>query len=314
MHFTTWFAQPDKHDSTARLVFKVRETPIAKKWATAVKNEIEKGSSPYEPNRFYNFPGDQITLSSVCTEINKCLQIIGEFYSGPMPDPVEPPLTANDTNRLHRYFEIFRGSLQKPSALYLNGPPQLQRAIERFNVEIHRYENLSRIPKGQEVDYARIVWSWTGRTRYPLDDEDYAYFTIGSPFGTVNLNYCEVGKHLIEVFRDKDRDFVSPENIRPLRHYSADAMIWLGVEPSLKRKAELMREFDNWWDEVNLSRLGFKKGDPKNALGLVQVADLVWPNDVKDRVELVCRLAKYRHMLRASLSENCPDPYNMIES
>lgn len=54
------------------------------------------------------------------------------------------------------------------------------------------------------------------------------------------LNYCEVGKPLLDVFKDRD-SIVGDNNIKPQRHYNADFMIKFG--PSTPKLYYWLRKF-----------------------------------------------------------------------
>jgi hypothetical protein len=75
-----------------------------------------------------------------------------------------------------------------------------------------------------------------------------------------------------DVFKDQD-EFVTDQNIRPLKWFSADMMIMFfdySYEPQMKK-------FWEWWDTKGnyLSNLGLIKHDKKLAIGHIPVATLV---------------------------------------
>ncbi len=311
MFFKTLFSKPNDQAQKAQLVFKIRDTSIANRWSQAIESELKRGSKIIETDRFYNFPNDGITPNSICNSINQCVAEISRYCEQPLPPNLKPPLTSDDTNSLHVYFERLRGTILSPSSIYKNGSKKLKEAIERYNIEIHRYESITRNFPRKPEDSQRIVWRWENRQRHSLCDEDYQLFQVGPKFGSVALNYCEVGKQLIDLFIDKDINFVSPENIRPLRHYSADISIFLGTDWSDDFVRTFLQDFYKWWDDINLSKLGFKKYDPKNSIGRIVVADLIWPEDGTSRMDIVNFLSQHRSMYSASIEDQFCGRYNM---
>lgn len=308
MYYITYFANPENHNLTAKLVFKVHETGIAKRWTEALMEVNARKAPVKSPWRIYNFPDDGITDERICDSLNKCIEVVRKYVGDDVPEFVRPPLTHEDTNRLHRYFEKWRGSILAPSALFQSAGPELREAIENFNIYIHQYEDY-RQRLGPSA--ARVVWTWADRPRYPLQEEDYVHFDVGRIFGRVYLNYSEVGKHLMEAFGEDDREAVALKKIVPQRFYSADNVIWFGRNRSNEEKEEVLRKFYQWWDEVQLDQLGFRKHDPKNALGRIPVADLIMPRDVRGPEDLVEKLSNYRWLLRASVVKAYDENYSM---
>jgi hypothetical protein len=84
-----------------------------------------------------------------------------------------------------------------------------------------------------------------------------------------------VGKHLLELFQDNDTDECGDDNVRPQNMLSADTYIFFGPSWDEAEVSALQSKFYHWWDAVDLTkRLGFKKGDCRNALGRCPVASL----------------------------------------
>ena len=109
-----------------------------------------------------------------------------------------------------------------------------------------------------------------------LSDADYSHFTKREVWGRWYIDYCELGKPLWDVYQDQD-EIVGDDNIRPLQYFSPNALIQFCPTASVTAVQQQLRGFNQWWDENKqfLSKLGFKKGDPKNAIGSIPVADLV---------------------------------------
>ena len=255
------------------LTYKVYETTIALKWFECLKNQVlNADNTTAEPDRMYNFPDNVWTEEKIVNELNNCIEKINgreivithAAYVG-MPQ--------EQLNHLHLYFETLRGGTLTPAEYWLKANNTEQLALERYNVIIHRAENFYRNKK-QDSYFPRLVFRFKDRKRYELSDDDYQYFTLHRKFGEVYINYCEVGKPLYDVYKDGD-DLVGEDNIRPLKWYSPDFTAYFHD----RRKTSVdsfLEGMNKWWD-INknyLATLGFKKEDPKNAIGNIPVAML----------------------------------------
>lgn len=145
--------------------------------------------------------------------------------------------------------------------------------------------------------YATIIGTYHNRPRHPLEDADYNYYTFKWEFGTVYINYCEVGKPLLDVFKDQD-ELVGDDNIRPLHYYSADFQIKFGPSTPDNVYMERLNLFNQWWDIKSdyLKSIGLVK-NKKLALGMIPVAklnkDKSQLNELTD-VEIVQVLSTYQ--------------------
>lgn len=236
------------------LLFKVRNTQIAKKWA----DEIAAGYKLYETNRLTNWGTQNIIpeLNQCITDINKYDNIIDRYVDNASKNMQE------DLNYLHKFFEDLRGDVDEGTDWYHNAPKEIQNTVERFNVLIHELEHELHTQK-----HPTVVVTFHQRPRYELTDEDKKHFTFKWRKGTVYINYCHVGKPVLDMFKDKD---TVAEGIRPQTHYSADFMIKFGASVPLpvflarKVTLNLWVKKQSWFGD--LSELN---------LGMIPVADCV---------------------------------------
>jgi hypothetical protein len=154
----------------------------------------------------------------------------------------------------------------------------VQAALKQFNLLIHRFEDYERSEQRSRNGLppkAHMVLGFEERPRYPLADDDYLQCTKQLTFGAWYLAYCETGKPLWDVFQDKD-EIIKEVDIRPLHYYSAEGHVEFGATMTDQEHETLMAPFWAWWEqnEAKLRRLGFEKGNPKNAIGMIPVADL----------------------------------------
>lgn len=232
------------------------DTSLGRKWAQALAHEIDKGAVIPQTDRIYNLNEDW-TERRVVEEINKRIDIINA-YDNFIDYRVGLPMTQNDSNRLHHYFEIMRGENDEPNEYYKSSPAHIKEAIEDFNVLIHRWEDLG-AP-------GRIVVHIKDRPMYDLELEDFDAWTLEYQPGDVCINYCHKGKPLFDIFKDND-EVIGIDNIRPQSRYSADFNV--GFNYGMARSPHLMEVFDNWLHRQDnlLTSIGYPPGDPRRAIG-----------------------------------------------
>ncbi len=256
------------------LEFETYDTPIAQKWAEELKALVLRNPNLKENNRLYQFP-DQWKLEDIVAELKDRADKINnyKFY---IPETIDLSINQELLNQLHKYFEEMRGGILNPGEYYLSAPDDIKVAIEDYNVLIHRTEDtLNAAVRG--INRPRIVITFQDRKRYELEEEDYDHFSLDIKFGEVYINYCEVGKPLWDVFKDNDK-VVGDQNIRPLKWYSADMLIYF-FNGGYRNRID---SFWSWWDnnQAQLSSLGFTKNDKKLSIGHIPVAKLItdFPN------------------------------------
>lgn len=278
------------------LYFDIFDTNIAIKW----KSEIEKNYDLYETDRFTNWPNSQQTAEYYINELNEQIKIINLLYPSLIPTIVTEDSDQSTMNYLHKFFENLRGPINEGTTWFSTAPIVAQTAINRFNILIHEYEhyrfNQKTLPLTNHP-YATIVGTFSGRDRYDLEDNDYQHFTFKWNFGYVYINYCEVGKPLLDVFKDND-DIVGDSNIRPLNYYSADFQIKFGPDTVDHIYKEREEKFWQWFESKKdyFDTLGLTKS-PKLSLGLIPVAKL----NIDDskltgltQVEIINKLSHYQ--------------------
>ncbi len=257
----------------SELTFKIRDTDIAQRWA----KEIAKNYPLFETDRFQGWPTDK-DINWYRTQLQQQVDVIHNHRGYPKVEVTE--LDQQSLNFLHKIFETVRGEINTATDIYTLGDLNFQNAVNKLNILVHECEHFLR-----NSAYPSIVVTFKDRPRISLLEEDYNHFTFNWTYGTVYINYCEVGKPILDVIKDGD-DLVSEDNIRPLEYYSADFMVKLG--PSTKaqdwyHKAQVVEE----WLE------NYPKKFKHTSLGLIPVADLdpyalVDINRIKPKVISVC--------------------------
>ena len=242
----------------AELTFKVRDTPIAKKWF----EELCKNYSIYEDTRFSCWNTDH----NIIDDLNKQIDTINA-YENIIDRKASTTTTQRDLNYLHKFFEDLRGEAVLGTPWFHKAPEEVKTALEKFNILIHLLEEQLR-----PLTYPMLVVTFSNRPLHLLTEEDMTHFTYHWKKGTVYINYCHVGKPLLDVFKDKD---TITEGIRPQTHYSADFMIKFGSSTNyfifLLRKLII-----NTW-------LRFQKFKFKNPnIGYIPVADIIGNFNIED--------------------------------
>lgn len=264
--------------ATLSLFFDLHPSPVAEKYYSCLREVVAKGEEIAFPDRTYNFLNDPRDAAWIAAELNKQIDIINAYKPNVIPMRAQSDMGQSLMNDLHVFFEKLRGGILRPSLFYLRAPKGVRRALESYNLLIHRYEDHIKSKHHSSTGkppYTKVIVEFANRSRYKLADEDYKYFTTQVQFGTWNINYCEVGKSLLDVYFDND-SVVGDQNIRPLKYLSADGMIEFSQSMSIADNESMLSDFYHWWDlkADHLLDLGFKKFNPKNSIGWIPVATL----------------------------------------
>ena len=195
------------------LQFKIRPTPLAELW---VERMQARGSYPLDhPDRFYGFGSQleeriraEIMIEQCITTINQHTPIIKREFDW----------SQDCLNYLHNIFERYHGLLdQQTSEYWQQAPDQVKQALAELNLAVHRCETVL------EGTKPRFVCTWFGMPKTKkLDPAQLAQWgETQIQFGTVYLNYCEIGKTVEDLAHDND-EYIGEDAFRPFGHYSAD--------------------------------------------------------------------------------------------
>lgn len=234
------------------IFFKVRDTEIAKKWYI----ELCKNYELYEVDRFSNW-GD--LDFSLVDKINKHIKIINQ-YDKIVDRELSSSSTQDDLNYLHKFFEDLRGDVIEGTEWFNKAPEEVRLSVEKFNILIHQLEANTRTK-----NHPTVVVTFKDRPIFNLDKKDLKYFTFRWTKGTVYINYCQVGKTVLDVFKDRDN---IAKGVRPQQYYSADFMVKFG--PTTTYLVYLLRKiYIRLW--VLFQKFQFKNYN----LGMIPVADII---------------------------------------
>lgn len=200
-------------DGDLTLKFQIRNSPVAKLWIERMNN---RHAWPLDhPDRFYGFGTPMAERDRAVADIQRCIVTINSY------EPVihrRFEYTQDCLNYLHNIFERYHGLLdQQNSPYWQQAPNNVKKALAELNLAVHRCESVA---AGAQP---RFVCTWFGMPKvHKLDPElQGVYGDWRIKFGTVYLNYCEIGKTAEDLAHDNDK-YISDDAFKPFNHYSAD--------------------------------------------------------------------------------------------
>lgn len=252
------------------LKYNIRDTEAAQIWAQCIAQDVSNGFR--EDDRFYNFPNQsRSNIDFLCQELEALTLKIQSFH----PDLIFPRLDKlnlqQSINHLHINFahgHHVTMHINHENEFYWN----------RFNILLHEIESVMINEKTSQYltnSLSRIVFTFKNKKTIPIPENSYKDFSIGIDFGVAYVNYCQVGRHFLEMF-DANDDQLADEHILPLRSISADTLLWFGPSLGSFYVSNKMNKMKEWFEQRKdrFNALGFFWNDPKLALGRIPVARL----------------------------------------
>ena len=207
-------------------------------------------------------------------------------------------------NQLHNHFEVLEGTVERPSPYGQAAPTDVRFAIGELNHLCHELESLVLSQRKQRVapEWVRPsqITTFDHRTRYALTDEHRQGFLANGydrRFGHVYMHWSQIGKTLMEVFRDEDApdlDAATCEAITHLQYYSGEFDVeWArdvvrGTDCPWHDDEQL--RFENW-----LLKHGLDPKDPKLSLGYLEIGkvDLIRSFGTQDMFEIWKKMSSH---------------------
>lgn len=281
------------------------DNQLAKDWITALKQDVLQKSLHLEKNYcFHGFPHTQRNLELLCKELNWAVTIINrsdldfvieDWYA---PDVVRFNDAVYDVgdqpnlglrvkhevmNRLHNYFEILQGTVEEPSKYYAQADPVTRYAIRQLNLLCHEIESLcmSQRKLVQDPYWVRPsqITQFHKAPRHHLTQEHRKGFSDNSydrELGGVYMHWCQIGKTLMEVYRDEGAPELTDtvcEAITHLQYYSGEFDIEWGNDVMYDLRSPWhcaeIDGFQNWLKENN-----FDPYDPSLSLGYLKLGEV----------------------------------------
>jgi hypothetical protein len=212
------------------LKFQIRDTPVARLWVNRMQS---RGDYPLDhPKRFYGFDTPEQEQARAANIIQQCITTINS-HSPIITRSFE--YTQDCLNYLHNIFEKYHGLLDQQHTQYWNTAPlPVRQALAELNIAVHRCETA--LAPGNP----RLVCTWFGmpKTERLNTELQQKYGTSEITFGTVYLNYCEIGKTAEDLAQDNDK-YIADEAFKPFDHYSADFNVQFGNRSLLEKYADV---------------------------------------------------------------------------
>jgi hypothetical protein len=264
------YTNPHDHADQIVVDYSLRDTPIVKKWIQRVELAQQLGYSIDNPGRFYGFGSvEQQTLSALTT-INNLIQQLNRWIK---IDYTVESVTDQDTlNCLHHIFEVKHGLLDKKDA-----DSEFKQCLCDLNLAVHRCESVARGAHPRHV----VTYFGLPKTEV-LDSEDYQYFEHKTTFGTVYINYAEIGKTLYDLMLDND-SYIQPEAFQPFWHYSADFVVKFWDDDNNTCYIDLQNYYSK--NQKFFMSLGYTWENLSRSIGSIPVADLEYTNDILHLLE-----------------------------
>lgn len=263
------------------LSFKIRKTPIAQLWLARMQ---ERHHWPMDhPNRFYGFGSSESERTRAIDDIQRCISVINQ-HEPIIHRPFE--YTQDCLNYLHNIFERYHGLLDQQTSDYWNrAPDQVKKALAELNLAVHRCESVA------SGSTPRFVCTWFGMPKiHKLNSElQSTYGSWKIEFGTVYLNYCEIGKTVEDLTKDNDQ-YIGDDAFKPFSHYSAD----FNVQFHDKNLSEIYGKVQNYIDQNRdffLARGITSVYNVKAQPLRFPVADLIYDGD---RKHLLTQIAQHQ--------------------
>ena len=210
--------------SDLTLNFTVHDTHIAKLWLDrmALRDQYPLDN----PDRFYGFNSREQEEARALSMIQKSIDTINS-YSPIITKKINSVYDQDTLNYLHNIFERYHGLLDhQDQEFFVNAPQEVKTALADLNINVHRCESIIR------GNRPRFVCTWYGlpKTKTLSNELMAEYGTLNTKFGSVCLNYAEIGKTLEDLTQDRD-SYIGDDAFKPFSHYSADFNVRFYEEP-----------------------------------------------------------------------------------
>jgi hypothetical protein len=249
-----------------------------------------------DPERFYGFNTQQEDERIALEKIQDCVQGINSWQ--PLITRSLSTVHDQDTlNYLHNVFEQWHGLLdQRPiHPEYGPIPTEVRQHLANLNVSVHRCESAAR------GNRPRFVCTWFGmpKTKTLPVDLMQAHGTLNPKFGSVCLNYAEIGKTLEDLTQDRD-NYISDDAFLPFDHYSADFNVRMHEETVdyVADKLARMQEYYNQHREFFFDQGFTTFQDPRLLPLRFPVAELV---ETQSKDQLTEAIRQHQHITQVTL-------------
>ena len=227
------------NDHSIELKFRIRPTALAELWLDRMQQRYRYPLD--HPDRFHGFDDPAKEKSRAVGMVQRCISIINNHER---IIEREFEYTQDCFNYLHNIFEKYHGLLdQQISDYWMRAPSQVRVALAELNLAVHRCEDSA----GPAIP--RFVCTWFGlpKTHCLSKTMQREYGEPLIKFGTVYLNYCEIGKTVDDLTFDNDI-YISDNAFRSFDHYSADFNVAFYDQDATKRYPQIQNYIEQHSD------------------------------------------------------------------
>jgi len=280
-----------RHDAI-QLRFAIRENPIADAWLERMSH---RDAWPLDdPTRFDGFDSDEKEQQRAENYILQCVKTINDHK----PIIVRPFTSVRDRdylNYLHHIFETYHGLLdQQTHDFWLQAPESVRVALAQLNIAVHRCEIL-----GSAQPEFVCTWFGMPKTKTLPVEIMQEHGTLNPKFGSVCLNYAEIGKTLEDLTQDRD-NYISDNAFKPFDHYSADFNVRMHEETVgyVSDKLVRMQEYYNLHKDFFFDQGFTTFQDPRLLPLRFPVAELI---ETQPRNQLIEAIKQHQHITQVTL-------------
>jgi hypothetical protein len=294
----------------------IYETPLGTRFLEALKDNLLKKRILEKNFCFLGWADSKRDLNFLCKELNKCIEQINSFTFRPTYKRIDPfvaddfqfssrlrvgkgsekqtpglRLKHESCNILHRYFEELQGTAWQTSEYYKQADHETKYAIRQLNNLCHEIESwvLSHRKSVVEPEWMRPsqITTFLNAPRYDLHEEDFELFKhnrYDRELGGVYLHWSQVGKTLMEVYRDEDAPKMTEtlcSEINHQKYYSGEFDIEWGDTITEEKHAFKKQEMDGYrkWLKENK----YDWNDAKLSLGYIKIGQVDLDESFGDR-------------------------------
>ncbi|MBL96225.1 MAG: hypothetical protein CMF52_00250 [Legionellales bacterium] len=309
------------------------DTAISHDWIAALEQDVLQKNLHLDKNFcFHGFPNTQRNLKFLCNELNRHVYTINqsdldytieewfapdvvrfgsEYPVGRLTDnPVYKGLQLKHDvmNVLHNHFEVLEGTVENPSKYIKDMTVQVRYAVRQLNLICHEIETLvmSQRKAVQDPHWVRPsqITQFNRTPRHLLTDEHRQGFIdncYDRELGGVYMHWCQIGKTLMEVYRDEGAPELTDtvcEAITHLKYYSGEFDVEWGNDVTFAKspwhQADVIN-FNMWLVENN-----FNPFDTSLSSGYLKLGDVDLLNSfgTTDAQEIWKQLGDYLDIVR----------------
>ena len=216
----------------------IYDTPLGKRFIEALRDNLVEKRILEKNFCFLGWASSTRDLNFLCHELNNSIEQINSFTFDPPYEKIHPfraddfqysaklktglcpdgdemskpglRLKHDACNLLHRYFEELQGTAWQISEYYKQADTETKYAIRQLNNICHEIESWVLSYRKSIVDPEWIrpsqITTFLNAPRYDLHEEDFELFKhnrYDRELGGVYLHWSQVGKTLVEVYRDE---------------------------------------------------------------------------------------------------------------